>query len=299
LKNSKRKQVGKTENLISNFRRIKFGEEVEAQKIDQKEKKNLACWSLIHPNARVLRDAFDVLGDLLEDEINIRVSVEGLRVKEMDPSHVCLAELEIPKKDLSDFAVVEEGPVMVSTKRLNGALGRCRGSERVEFATEGGKLKVGFPDSQRVFWIPVLEGREPEIPDPKLEFRAQMTIDPAELLACLKDIEDSGWETVQLAAEGRAAVLSAVNDGAEYAKRFEEGAVAEGRAVAYYNLGYLRSITTPKLGPVVLRWSDDTPLSATYTVGSGWLRFLLAPKVVGKEEGWDPSPFFSPGGGEG
>jgi proliferating cell nuclear antigen len=273
-------------------------EKMEAQKVDQKENAN---WSLSHLNAKEMRGLVEVLGGLLE-EVNLRVSAEGLQVKEIDPSHVCLVEVVVPREDLSDLRVEKEGPVRVNVERLNRALSRCRGEEKVEFSIEGGRLRVGFPDSRRAFWVPLEEGNGVEPPDPRLSFTARVVVDPEEVRGALKDIEEGReWVNVRLVVEGKATYIAAKGDSWEYVKRLEVAA-GEGNAKALYDPEYLRRITVPKMGPVTLEWADDHPLRVTYNIGRGWLRFVLAPKIEEeKGEDWSPPPVFSssPGGGEG
>ena len=239
-------------------------------------------FEVLYYNSRIFRDVFEVLSRSV-DELSLRAE-NGLRVRELDPSHTILMDLHLPMDEFSEYSADGDGEKVpyVNLEHLMKALNRHR-DERIGLKTEGNRLLVRYPDTKRTFWIPIEWEKASELLEPKLCLQARLTLHPEELISALKDIESNDFDTVTLTAEEDRVEVSAENEERRYSKVFdrEDAAIAcNGKQRSRYSLGLLKNILTTKLGPVVLEWASDFPLQVTYQVGRrGMLRFVLAPRI--------------------
>jgi len=248
-------------------------------------------FEILHYNSRLLRDALEVISRTT-DELYLRVGVESLEVRQMDPTHTTLIELFLPNVEFLEYRLRGDGEelLLVNLEHLMKALNRCRGTERVGLKTEEKKLVVQYPDSKRAFWIPIERRKRDEPPQPKLDLGARLVlVDPGELIDILKDIESSDFDVVGLKAEGDRVEITSAGDGTadvRYCKVFERDdsgvglTCNDGGQESYYKISALKNLLTTKLGSVTLEWGNRIPIRITYEVGRGALRFTLAPYIM-------------------
>jgi len=148
-------------------------------------------------NSKILKTIVETLSKIF-GEINFMVSPEGLKVKGMDPSKICLIELNFKKIDFDEFQCNRECKVGLMLDDFDKILKRASSNDALElsFKEDAQKLKIKMirkeSDKSRVFSLVSLDL---EIEDPpmdnlnSLEYPATWSIDTDFFIEAIKDGE--------------------------------------------------------------------------------------------------------------
>jgi len=148
-------------------------------------------------NSKILKTIVETLSKIF-DEINFMVSPEGLKVKGMDPSKICLIELNFKKPDFDDYECNRECKVGLMLDDFDKILKRAGSNDALElsFKEDAQKLKVRMirkeSNKSRVFSLVSLDL---DIEDPpmenlnSLEYPATWSIDTDFFVEAIKDGE--------------------------------------------------------------------------------------------------------------
>ena len=164
-------------------------------KKNKKEEK--AQFTIKLENSKILKTIVETLSKIF-DEINFMVSPEGLKVKGMDPSKICLIELNFRKADFDDYECNGACKVGLMLSDFDKILKRASSNDALElsFKEDEQKLKVKMirkeSNKSRVFSLVSLDL---EIEDPpmenlnSLEYPATWSIDTDFFIEAIKDGE--------------------------------------------------------------------------------------------------------------
>jgi proliferating cell nuclear antigen len=230
------------------------------------------------------------------DELTLRLSNEGLRIREMDDSHVALLELELPREEFEKFEV--EGPINVTVEvdKFLNALRRTsdkNGLLRIEVTDE--EVRLLYPHSMRRSEIPRLNLAAEEPPVLKFSLPARVELDVRTLQLMLRDVasrKQGGRKRVKIAVgDSNIAFRSEEEYGGchEMCLRAGDPNVFEisnsgdslDEVRSTFSLEYLKRVVSNRWRRVRFHLGDERPLILEYSVGRlGRLRVYLAHIVV-------------------
>ena len=161
------------------------------------KKEEIAQFTIKLENSKILKTIVETLSKIF-GEINFMVSPVGLKVKGMDPSKICLIELNFKKADFDEFQCNTECKVGLMLEDFDKILKRASSKDALElsFKEDAQKLKIKMireeSDKSRVFSLVSLDL---EIEDPpmerlnSLEYPATWSIDADFFIEAIKDGE--------------------------------------------------------------------------------------------------------------
>ena len=162
----------------------------------------------------------------------------------------------------------------------------------IELDEKQNRLALTFKGtSTRRLSLPLIDIRETDLPEPKLQFTAAAEVVSGVIHDGLKDAELVG-ENVSFELSKDGLRISAESDKGSAELKLEKGDKAltkldvkqEARAV--FNIKYLSDITKSagSNDPITINLGTNLPIQLDFPIagGNGRLRFLLAPRVEGE-----------------
>ncbi len=235
---------------------------------------------------RGLAEYLDVVGIRLHPE-------EGLRIKAMDPSHVMLADLIIPRAAFDEYEVNEEVVLAVNLETSSKVLRRATKNDKLVIVSDGSRISFGLVSKggvERYFTLPLLAAKYEEIPELSLELKVQAkTLGPT-FATALSILEKTG-ETLRVVVKPEGVSLVAVSELGEIGFEFS---TTTGTLIDYqppedpsefsvsYSLEYFDLIAkVAKLSETVtLKLGPDMPCEIDAELPSGAiLKVYIAPRV--------------------
>lgn len=101
------------------------------------------------------------------DEAAFKVSPEGMKMRAMDPSHICLVDFELRKEAFNEFLVNEPVTLGINLLGMDKILSRARTDDEfvLELDAEKNRLVLTFKSaSTRSFSMPLIDVGESELP---------------------------------------------------------------------------------------------------------------------------------------
>lgn len=237
-------------------------------------------------DAKFFKDLINAVASLL-DEATFRVTQEGLFLRGMDPSHVAMVDLVLPRDLFEEFYCDEEIFFCVPVGSLIRLLKRVKAKETLELSLEESKLFISITGRyNRTFSIMTLEPEKEEIPVPKIQFTVKVKLE-TEILKSI--VEDAALVGTHLTIHAEGDKLSFVGKNelhqstAELTKdNFLEFEV-ETESTATFSLTYLSEIVRMASATseiVEVAFSTDMPLKLVFRPPrGGTITFFLAPRI--------------------
>lgn len=237
---------------------------------------------------RVFKAMVDASARLI-DETPLEIKEEGIRMRNMDPAHVCLVDINLKKEAFAEYDVTEDLSPGVDVDRLNAVLKRFSGDEDLTLGIdeEGNNITVRYGIG-RAFQLPILDIDQPDLKTPNLDFPCRVKLDPSVFSEAVKDAQAVECEYLNLEIGNDYFRASAAGDVGTV-----EGIVPGGETMdiqgsetpvkTLYTIEYLEDII--KAGGVAdsleICLGSDIPVDLTYEAlnGDARLRFLLAPRI--------------------
>ena len=134
------------------------------------------------------------LQELIGDEVTFQITMQGVRVVQMEPSRVAMTVLTMEKGVFDEFLCIEEGFFAFDLERLIGrTFKNVYKDETVEFVFSNGKAHVTMEASfVRNFDVTLLQPQEEQPPLPKnVRHTAQVKLVTKHVRNILKDVEEN------------------------------------------------------------------------------------------------------------
>lgn len=225
------------------------------------------------------------------EEVAFKFSPEGIRMKAMDPSHIALVDFELPASAFLDYNVKQPATLGVNLAEMDRVLSRAKAEDELtlELDEEKNRLNLAFKGtSTRRLSLPLIDVKETELPEPKLQFTAAADVLAGVVQDGLKDAEIVS-DNVRFEINEGGFFISAESDKGTAELKLNKGDKAlaklsvKGPARAMFNIKYLVDITkgVSAADVVTINLGIDLPIQLDFQVaeGKGRLRFLLAPRV--------------------
>lgn len=238
-------------------------------------------------DARYWRDCVEAIVSLVDEGV-FTISKDGISLKAMDPSGISMISFTMPSKAFSTFNVEKPTSIGVNLDSLSKIMSRTRDNEALVLKDADNKLVLEFigAKNKRRYKLQLIDVRNKEEKEPKLEFDATVELDGEHLKNVLKDATlissyisfKASKDAFVITAKGDAGELEEVHevDGTEV-KRVE----VQKEASAMYNLEFLENMvkSAPVGNSVTLSLKTNQPLKVGYNIGDASIVYYLAPYV--------------------
>lgn len=240
-------------------------------------------------NPKVLKTCMSAVASLVEEAAFI-ASPDGLKLRTMDATHTVLLDLDLPACAFSRFEVEKQTTIGVKLAEMNKVLSRAKPNDGmlVEFDEQAGRMAISLSGPpQRRFNVPVIEVESVSYPDPKIAFPATAEVQAGILQDGVKDAElvRASPVKIEIAESGLRMWADGANGSSELRLETASKALANLKVASPTQAGYsperlggILSVCAPN-DTVGVSLGTDMPIRVDCAVGSGKLRFLLAPIV--------------------
>jgi len=230
--------------------------------------------------------------EIFVEEPEFVANGEGITFRAMDPSHVALVDLQIPRDACEKYECDGERKFAFRVERLNKILKRSKKNDSVEFYVKGNEAEITLEDilgnDKRDFTTPLIESQYGTVPLPKLSFDATFVMDRKKFIEGLKDMEATGNHVnIEVTREG--VVFSTRGEEGKGSKEFKrsELKVLDVRepSKSTFSIEYLKKVLAAMVGAddVKGELATKTPIRLDMPIGhpDTTYHFYLAPRVEG------------------
>ncbi len=143
---------------------------------------------LVLKSADVFKKSMEAIAVLI-DEAELVVSDKGLELKATDPSQISMVDFSMPKKAFEKFDAVETR-LGLDLDYLNQVLSRAQASDQLVLSLDEKKafLSITFKGTaERSFQVPLIDISSTDVPNPRIEFDAELILAANFLQNALKD----------------------------------------------------------------------------------------------------------------
>lgn len=227
----------------------------------------------------------------LIDEGNFDATEGKLSLRAMDPSHVAMIELFLPKEIFEEYDCATPTRFAIGIGEILKLLKGISADETLEFVLDEKERKVVLDVKgkyARTFRLPTVEVMGEEVPTPKLSFNAKVRMLTSALKHSIIDAAKVG-DHAKFTANEDEFVMEASGDIGFASMKFRKGSEAlldlsvKEASTAIFSLSYLDTMVSKSEGladVVTLEFSTNQPLKLDFELPSeGLLRFYLAPRI--------------------
>lgn len=143
---------------------------------------------LILKNADVFKKSMEAIAVLI-DEAELVVSDKGIELRATDPSQISMVDFSLPKKAFTKFEA-DNVRIGLDLDYLNQVLSRAQSADELILSLDDKKafLSVSFKGSAtRSFQVPLIDISTSDVPNPKIEFDAELLVGASFLQSAFKD----------------------------------------------------------------------------------------------------------------
>ncbi len=243
---------------------------------------------VVFSDARVWRYLMTAIGKIIEEGI-LKFTEDALVLKAMDPSHIVLIDLYMPRTVFEEYDVSGEEKLGVNFNDIVKIFKRATKNDRLALEFSKSKLAILFlGSSERKFVLPLLTLSEEEIPEPKIKFKVTARMTSATFRDVLRDIEPVSEAVKFIGEEG--GVLRIIGYGskgeAEIQLSSETGTLidisVEENSEATYSFDYFKDIVSASQAAetTAIRFSTNIPCRLDFELaGEARLSFYIAPRI--------------------
>jgi proliferating cell nuclear antigen len=237
--------------------------------------------------AKEFKKIIDAASNLL-DEICFEVSEDEIKASAMDPSHVALVSINIPKDAFEKYKA-DVHDIGIDLEAFKKIMGRAKAKDKLilELDEEKNKLNVIFKNSAtRKFSLALYDVSSSNLQVPDIEYPNEILIKAGAFVDALKDA-DLVNDHITLKVEDGKFIIYSRGDLNESEVIFDEDSESiismktEENSRSTYNLEYLKDMTKAASSDDILRiyLGTDMPVKIEYEVCGANLTFLLAPRI--------------------
>jgi len=243
----------------------------------------------------VMRDALQVknlfkLIEVLVDEATFKLTPQGLALRAMDPAHVAMIDIVIPRESCEEHLCTEEIKFSFSIERyLNKTLKNITKNDMIRLDIQTGiidKMNTRLTSKiTRQFSMPLLEVSEEEIPAPKINFMYSARLVLENVNTLFKDLEDH----VRIMGTQDGLTFEQKGDIETFTSTLQKGddtilnIEAKEEAKATYTVSYLKEIlkALSQLTDIIeVSYSTDMPIRVSAELNHlGTVNFYVAPRI--------------------
>ncbi len=241
-------------------------------------------------DSKVWKTCIGMIANLIE-EAAFKFTPDGIKMRAMDPSHIALVDLELPAAAFAEYNIKQPTVLGINLLEMSKIVGRGKAEDEltIEVDEKQSRMSLTFKGaSTRKLSLPLIDTREVELQEPKLQFTATAEVLAGVVQDGLKDAEIYGDNVrVELSEDGL--LVSAESDKGGNELKVSKGDKAltklnvRGSAQAMYSIKYLINMTKAagSTDAITVNLGPNLPIQLDVPVadGKGRLRFLLAPRI--------------------
>lgn len=241
-------------------------------------------------DAKLFRNIISAVSTLVE-EANLDLDPEGLEVRAMDPSHVAMVDLDLPRDAFQEYECPQSVTIRLGLDGLIKLLKRAKANEKVmiTYNMETKKIELTVRNEvKKEFIISTLEAVEEKTPTPKITFKSRVKMTSASLREIIDDAQAIGDSIIfETTPEKLIVLVEGELNSAKFELDKNSPAVveftAEEPSKASFNLTYLADMVRAGASSseiLNLEFSTNMPLKLEFPLPqSGSLSYYLAPRI--------------------
>ena len=243
---------------------------------------------LVFEDATKFKKSIDAIAALI-DEAEFIVNEKGLTLKATDPSQIAMVDFELPKDAFKEFDVKEEIALGLDLDYLRQIMSRAKSKDMLilELNPEKTALTISFKGkSTRSFSIPLIDVSKGQIPNPKIEFEADVKLHASVLQEALKDAELISGHVILGCTKDSFYVKANSSKGTlnnetpkteDSIKEFK----LKNECKAMFPLDYLKDmLKTPSSDDIIaLHLRTDAPVRIDFNIDKARVTYYLAPRI--------------------
>lgn len=241
-------------------------------------------------DSKLWKTCISAIANLI-DEAAFKLTPDGIKMKAMDPSHVALVDFELPKAAFVEYDVKQPIVLGIDLQEMNKIMGRAKPEDEfiLAFDEEKNRLELTFKGvSTRRFSLPLIDIKEAELPEPKLEFTASANVAAGAIQDGLRDAELVG-DNVKFSLDKDEFIMYTESDKGTTELKLRKGDAGLAKlsvkqpARAMFNINYLVDMTRAASSSdiITVNLGSNLPIQLNFPIaeGKGKLQFLLAPRI--------------------
>ncbi|MCD6127951.1 MAG: proliferating cell nuclear antigen (pcna) [Methanomicrobia archaeon] len=232
--------------------------------------------------ARLWRDIVNTVSSIIE-EAPFDVKEQGMYMRAMDPSHISMLDIEIPKEMFEEYSIDKEMFLGVNMDEMKKIIYRAKPTDVLIINAEESRIYLTFVgDSKRKFGLPLIDVLEKRTKLPEIPFTATIKLSSEIFQDGIKDASvvadhitfEARKDAFYIRAQGDTSDIETVN---EKDSLIEYDLKEEARAT--FNLSYLSDISKSIYGEMTIKLGTDVPLMLEFEIDKAKVKFILAPRV--------------------
>lgn len=242
---------------------------------------------LVLKNADVFKKSMEAIAVLI-DEAELVVSQNGLELKATDPSQISMVDFSLPKKAFTKFEAVDTR-LGLDLDYLNQVLSRASSSDELVLGLDEKKafLTVTFKGSaERSFQVPLIDISTSEVPNPRIEFEAELIISAGFLQSAFKDAALISSHVTLGCNEEKFFVKASsskgnLNEDVKQNKDTLPELRVKRECKSMFPLDYLQDMLKVATSDtkVNLFIKSSAPVRVSYPIGEASISYFLAPRI--------------------
>lgn len=245
---------------------------------------------LVLDDALDFKKCIDAIAVLI-DEAEFLVSKNGLELRATDPSQISMVDFKLDAKAFKKFDVAEKESIKlgIDLDYLSQIMSRANKGEELTLSLNPEKtlLKVVFKGvSTRSFAVPLIDISSSQLPNPKIEFEAELKMNASILKDALKDAElisshvSLFVDKKRFLVEAHSSKGSVLNETLKDEKSIKEFKVSND-AKSMFPLEYLQDMlkAADPTSEIELKLRTDAPVQVSYHIGKASIQYFLAPRI--------------------
>ena len=243
---------------------------------------------LVLEKAGDFQKSIDAIAVLI-DEAEFILDENGLALKATDPSQISMVDFFLEKAAFKEFDVKEKAKIGLDLDYLRQIMSRAKTDDEltIELDSEQNRLNVKFKGaSTRKFNLPLIDISTAELPNPKIEFDAEVKLLASVFQDALKDAAlvsshvSVGIESDKfiVRADSSKGNLDSVT---EKDKKYLIELNAKNDAMSMFPLDYLQDMlkAAQSATPIQISLKANAPIEISYEIGKAKIKYFLAPRI--------------------
>ena len=242
---------------------------------------------LILKDASIFKKSIEAVSVLI-DEAELVINDSGIELKATDPSQISMVDFSFPKKAFEKFEA-DETRLGLDLDYLNQILSRASAGDKLQLSLDEKKayLAVTFKGTgERSFQVPLIDISNNEVPNPKIDFDAELKVSASLLKEAFKDaalisthitlgVDDKNFFVKANSSKGNLSSETPKN------KETLPEMKVKNECSSMYPLDYLQDMIKVADGKTVVELSlkASAPVKVSYEIGDAKITYFLAPRI--------------------
>ena len=242
--------------------------------------------NLIFEDAQTFKRCIDAIAVLVE-EAEFTLSEKGLSLKATDPSQISMIDFSLPIEAFKEFPSGATIKIGLDLGYLSQVMARAKAKEELtlKLDRERSRMLLTFKgDSTRNFSIPLIDVSGQELPQPKIDFSAEIKLKGSILQDAFKDAALISSH-LTLGAKADSFFVKANSSKGdlnnETTKKELLAMNVKEECSSMYPLDYLQDMLKAVSGSdeINLHLKSNAPVQISYPIGPASVTYYLAPRI--------------------